>query len=62
MTPLKFKTVTELQKEAMQIVAEVEKTNKLQVIITKNGKPVAVLQRVTEQEFTELKINKTKKK
>ncbi len=62
MTPLKFKTVTELQKEATQIVAEVEKTGKLQVIITKNGKPVAVLQRVTEQEFPELSLDKSKKK
>ena len=62
MAALKFKTVTELQKEATQIVAEVEKTGKLQVIITKNGKPVAVLQKVTEQEFSELNINKPKKK
>ncbi len=60
MTPLKFKTVTELQKEATQIVAEVEKTGKLQVIITKNGKPVAILQRVTEEEFSNL--DKPKKK
>ena len=42
MTPLKFKTVSELQKEATQIVAEIEKTGK-QMIITKNGRPVVVL-------------------
>ncbi len=54
MTPLKFKTVTELQQQATQIVAEVERTGKLQFIITKNGKPVAILQRVTEAEFPNL--------
>jgi len=58
MTPLKFKTVTELQKESTQIVAEVERTGK-QVIITKNGKPVVVIQRVTEEEMS---LDKPKKK
>ncbi len=58
MTPLKVKTVTELQKEASKIVSDVVSTGK-QVIITKNGKPVAVLQRVTEEE---LSFDKPKKK
>jgi len=58
MTPLKVKTVTELQKEASKIVTDVETTGQ-QVIITRNGKPVAVLQRVTEND---LSIDKPKKK
>lgn len=58
MTPLKVKTVTELQKDVSKILTDVEKTGK-QVIITRNGKPVAVLQRVTEDD---LSIDKPKKK
>ena len=58
MTPLRFITVTELQQRATQIVAEVERTGK-QVIITKNGKPVVVIQRVTEEEMS---LDKPKKK
>ncbi len=51
MVNLKFVTVSELRQQATQIVAEVERTGK-QVIITKNGKPVVVLQRVTEEELS----------
>ncbi len=58
MVNLKFVTVSELRLKATQIVAEVERTGK-QVIITKNGKPVVVLQRVTENE---LSLDKPKKK
>ncbi len=58
MVNLKFVTVSELRLRATQIVAEVEKSGK-QVIITKNGKPVVVLQRVTEDE---LSFDKAKKK
>ncbi len=58
MVNLKFVTVSELRQKATQIVAEVERTGK-QVIITKNGKPVVVLQRVTEEE---LSLDKPKKK
>ncbi len=58
MVNLKFKTVSELRQQATQIVAEVERTGK-QVIITKNGKPVVVIQRVTEEE---LSLDKPKKK
>jgi prevent-host-death family protein len=58
MVNLKFVTVSELRQRATQIVAEVERTGK-QVIITKNGKPVVVLQRVTEEE---LSLDKPKKK
>ena len=58
MVNLKFVTVSELRQRATQIVAEIEKTGK-QVIITKNGIPVVVLQRVTEEE---LSLDKPKKK
>ena len=57
MSPLKFITVTELQQRATQVVAEVERTGK-QAIITKNGKPVVVMQRVTEED---LSLDKPKK-
>jgi prevent-host-death family protein len=60
MTPLRFVTVTELQQRATAIVTEVERSGKLQVIITKNGKPVAILQRVTEEEFPNLDRPKNK--
>jgi len=60
MTPVKFKTVTELQQQATQIVAEVEKSGSLQVVITKNGKPIAILQRVTESDFPNLEKPKKK--
>ena len=58
MTPLRFMTVTELQQKASQIVAEIEKTGK-QVVITKNGRPVVVLQQVSEEEIS---LDKPKKK
>jgi len=58
MVNLRFKTVSELRQQATQIVAEVERTGK-QVIITKNGKPVVVIQRVTEDEMS---LDKPKKK
>jgi len=57
MGPLKFKTVTEMQQQATQIVAEIVKTGK-QIIITKNGKPVVVIQRVNEEQF---RLEKAKK-
>ncbi len=63
MTPnVEFKTVTEFRKIATKIVKEIEKTGK-QVVITKNGKPVAFLQRVTgkergqEETVSNLKLN-----
>jgi len=51
MVNLKFFTVSELRQRATQIVAEIERTGK-QVVITKNGKPVVVIQRVTEEELS----------
>lgn len=58
MVNLKFVTVSELRQRATQIVAEIEKTGK-QVIITKNGKPVVMIQRVREEE---LSLDKPEKK
>ncbi len=56
MVNLKFVTVSELRQRATQIVAE---SAGRQIIITKLGKPVVVLQRVTEEE---LSLDKAKKK
>jgi len=58
MVNLKFTTVTELKQKTSEFVSEVEKTGK-QIIITRNGIPVAVLQRVTEEE---LSLDQPKKK
>ena len=59
MVNLKFKTVTELKQRASEFVSEVEGNPVKRIIITKNGKPVAVLQGVTEDE---LSFDKPKKK
>ena len=50
MTPLKFRTVTELKQQATAIVAEVVRT-KQQIVITKNGRPVAVISPAQESNF-----------
>jgi len=47
---MKFITVTELKQRATQIVSEIEKTRE-EVIVTKNGKPVVVMQWISESEF-----------
>ncbi len=46
MTGVKFVTVSEIERKATQLVAEVEK-GKLQIIITKHGKPVALLEPIS---------------
>ena len=58
MTPLRFLTVTELQRKLMEVIREIEKTGK-EVIVSRNGKPVVIMQRVTEDE---LSFDKSKKK
>ena len=50
MSPLKFVTVTEFKAKATAIIAEIEKTKK-QVVITKNGRPVAVISPALEDDF-----------
>ncbi|MGD0656819.1 MAG: type II toxin-antitoxin system Phd/YefM family antitoxin [Syntrophorhabdales bacterium] len=47
---MKFITVTELRQRATQIVSEIEAT-KEPVAITKNGKPVVLMQFVTDEAF-----------
>lgn len=47
---MKFITVTELRQGATKIVAEIEAT-KEPVAVTKNGKPVVLMQFVTDEAF-----------
>jgi len=55
---MKFITVTELRARASEIVSEIE-ASKEPVAVTKNGKPVVLIQLVTEDAF-ELKIPESK--
>ncbi len=45
MTGVRFITITELSKRATAIVSEAERTGK-QIVITKKGKPVALLEKM----------------
>jgi prevent-host-death family protein len=47
---MKFITVTELKLKATQVVAEIERSRE-QVVVTKNGKPVVVIQLVSDSDF-----------
>lgn len=47
---MKFVTVSELKQRATQIVSEIE-TSGEEVIVTKLGKPVVLLQRITEADL-----------
>jgi len=47
---MKFITVTELKQRATQVVSEIEST-KEEVVITKNGKPVVLIQFITDEVF-----------
>lgn len=60
---MKFITVTELKQRATQVVTEIEQT-KEQVVVTKNGKPVVVIQLVSDSDFRliEKQIKKEVKK
>ncbi len=48
---MKFVTVSELRQRATQIISEVESTHE-QVVVTKMGKPVALIQFITEAAFS----------
>lgn len=48
---MKFITVTELKQRATQIISEVESTQE-QVVVTKMGKPVALIQFITDEAFS----------
>jgi prevent-host-death family protein len=61
LTPLKFRTVTELKQQATAIVAEVERT-KQQIIITKNGRPAVVISPAREEDFSYQEEQKKKPK
>jgi prevent-host-death family protein len=47
---MRFITVTELRQRATQIISEIEST-KEEVVITKNGKPVALIQHISNGAF-----------
>jgi PHD/YefM family antitoxin component YafN of YafNO toxin-antitoxin module len=47
---MKFVTVTELKQRATQVVSEIGST-KEEVVITKNGKPVVLMQFITDEVF-----------
>lgn len=47
---MRFITVTELKQKATQIISEVEST-KEEVVVTKNGKPVALIQFISNNAF-----------
>ena len=57
---MKFITVTELRANATRIVSEIE-AGKEPVAVTKNGKPVVLMQFVTEDAF-ELKVPEGKRR
>ena len=48
---MKFVTVSELRQRATQIISEVESTHE-QVVVTKMGKPVALIQFITDEAFS----------
>ena len=48
---MKFLTVTELRLKATEIIREIEQTGD-DIVITKKGKPVVLMQRVTDEVFT----------
>lgn len=48
---MRFITVTELKQMATGIVSEIESTGK-EVVVTKNGKPVVLMQLITDEVFT----------
>jgi prevent-host-death family protein len=47
---MRFITVTELKQKATQIISEIEST-KEEVVVTKNGKPVALIQFISNNAF-----------
>lgn len=49
MTGVKFITVSDLDRKATSFVAEVEKS-KIKIAVTKNGRPVAILQKASGTE------------
>lgn len=58
---MKFITVSELRADAPKIVAELEETGE-EVVVTKKGKPVAILQRADQERFMLKPEDKEKRK
>ncbi|MGD0657516.1 MAG: type II toxin-antitoxin system Phd/YefM family antitoxin [Syntrophorhabdales bacterium] len=58
---MKFITVTELRPRLLEIVSEIEAT-KEQFVVTKNGKPVVLIQFVTDEAFAGLKASTSEAK
>ena len=56
---MKFITVTQLKLKATQVVSEIEQT-KEQVVVTKNGIPVVVIQLVSDSDFKLIEKQKAK--
>ena len=48
---MKFITVSELKQRATQVVAEIEATGE-EVVVTKNGKPVVLIQSIADGVFS----------
>ena len=48
---MKFITVTELRLRATEVVREIEQTRE-EVIVTKKGKPVVLMQFVSDEDFS----------
>jgi len=48
---MKFITVSELRLRATEVVREIEETRK-EVIVTKKGKPVVLMQFITDEAFS----------
>ena len=55
---MKFMTVTELRLKASEVIREIEQTGE-DIVITKKGKPVVLMQRITDEVFS---IKKSKEK
>lgn len=58
---MRFITVTELKQRATQIVSEIESTQE-QIVVTKNGKPVVLMQTVSNGNFALKTKDKEEKK
>ncbi len=57
MTPVKFKTISELKHDAKKILTEIQKTG-IPVTVTLNGKPIAVISPAKEEDFEIVKGKK----
>ena len=56
---MKFITVTDLKHRATQVVTEIEQT-KEEVVVTKNGKPVVLIQLISDSDFKLIEKQKGK--